>query len=275
MLVRLHRFELYSPYPSQVKIGNVDRVICVSDHYTRLTAETTGWPADKIVTVPNALDVRQFDRPKLDGARFHLGMTSMVPSRKRVDLALDVLEELRRDDDRYQLSVKSGMPWELWWVWQHQAERKHYFDAFRRVQRSPLLRDAVVFDDAGPDVPAWLRRIGVILSTSDDESFHMAPAEGMASRAVPAIRHWPGAETIYDKRWIRENPVEMAASIAELSSAQAWESARQGAFQDVQPFELGTVAETWLRLIRGGSAGSPGSAGSAARLEGTASYGAD
>ena len=160
LLVRLHRFELDSPYPAQVKIGNVDQVICVSDYYTRLTREKTGWPAAKIVTVPNALDVLQFDRPKLDGARFHLGMTSMVDMRKRVDLALDVLEELRRDDDRYLLFVKSGMPWELWWVWQHQEQRSHYFEAFRRVQRSPLLRDAVVFDDGGPDVPAWLRRIG-------------------------------------------------------------------------------------------------------------------
>ena len=110
------------------------------------------------------------------------------------------------------------MPWELWWVWKHEEQRRHYYDAFRRVQRSPLLRDAVVFDDGGPDVPAWLRRIGFILSVSDDESFHMAPAEGMASRAVPAIRHWPGAETIYDSRWIGENPAEMAASIAALSS---------------------------------------------------------
>ncbi len=269
MLVRLHRFELYSPYPAQVKIGNVDTVICVSDYYTRLTREKTGWPAAKIVTVPNALDVMQFDRPKLDGARFHLGMTSMVPMRKRLDLALDVLEELRRDDDRYQLFVKSGMPWELWWVWQHQEERIHYFDAFRRVQRSPLLRDAVVFDDAGPDVPAWLRRVGFILSVSDDESFHMAPAEGMASRAVPAIRHWPGAETIYDNRWIGENPAEMAASIAALSSPEAWEAARQDAHRDVLAWDLGAVAETWLRFIRGASPAGDGT-GASPQLQGSA-----
>ncbi len=164
--------------------------------------------------------------------------------RKRLDLALDVLEELRRDDDRYQLFVKSGMPWELWWVWQHQEQRSHYFEAFRRVQRSPLLRGAVVFDDGGPDVPAWLRRIGFVLSTSDDESFHMAPAEGMASRAVPVIRHWPGAETIYDTRWIKENPAEMAASIAALSSPEAWEAARQAAHEQIRAFDLGTVAES-------------------------------
>jgi hypothetical protein len=145
------------------------------------------------------------------------------------------------------------MPWELWWVWQHQEERAHYFEAFRRVQRSPLLRGAVVFDDGGPDVPAWLRRIGFVLSTSDDESFHMAPAEGMASRAVPVIRHWPGAETIYDTRWIRENPAEMAASIAALSSPEAWEGARQDAHEQIRAIDLGAVAESLLSLIRGGS----------------------
>jgi glycosyltransferase involved in cell wall biosynthesis len=269
LLVRLHRFELDSPYPPQVKIGNVDQVICVSDYYARLTREKTGWPAAKIVTVPNALDVLQFDRPKLDGARFHLGMTSMVDMRKRVDLALDVLEELRRDDDRYQLFIKSGMPWELWWVWQHQEQRSHYFEAFRRVQRSPLLRGAVVFDDGGPDVPAWLRRIGFVLSTSDAESFHMAPAEGMASRAVPVIRHWPGAETIYDGRWIKESPAEMAASIAALSSPEAWEEARQAAHQQIRAIDLGTVAESLLRLIRGdAAAGRPAYQLSAAQSDG-------
>ncbi len=269
LLVHLHRFELYAPYPDQVKIGNVDQVICVSDHYARLTREMTGWPAAKVVTVPNPLDVLQLDRPKLEGARFHLGMISIGESRKRFDLGLDVLEELRRDDDRYLLFVKSGMPWEHWWVWQHQEQRSHFSEAFRRVQRSPLLRDAVVFDDAGPDVAAWLRRIGFVLSTSDDESFHVAPAEGMASRAVPVIRHWPGAETIYDRRWIGETPAEMAASISALSSPEAWEAARQTAHEHVQPFELGTVAETWLRLIRGGSPDGSG-VGPAYQLQGSA-----
>ena len=170
----------------------------------------------------------QLDRPKLDGAQFHLGLIGIVPSRKRLDLALDVLEELRRDDDGYLLYVKSGMPWEHWWVWQNPAEREHYFDALRRVQRSPLLRDAVVFDDAGPDVAAWLRRVGFVLSTSDDESFHVAPAEGMASRAVPVIRHWPGAETIYDPRWIRDTPASMAASIAALAARRGLAGGRAG-----------------------------------------------
>ncbi len=250
LLVRLHRFELTSPYPRQVKIGAVNQVICVSSHYARLTREQTGWPEAKVVTIPNAIDVAQLDRPKLDGARFHLGLIGIVPSRKRLDLALDVLEELRREDDRYLLFIKSGMPWEHWWVWQNPAEREHYASALRRVQRAPLLRGAVVFDDAGPDVAAWLRRVGFMLSTSDDESFHVAPAEGMASRAVPVVRHWPGAETIYHTRWIHRSPADMAAAIAALGDEAAWRSAGDEAHAQVSTaFNLPGVCEAWRGLL--------------------------
>jgi glycosyltransferase involved in cell wall biosynthesis len=250
LLVRLHRFELTSPYPDRVKIAAVSQVVCVSRHYAQLTRKQTGWPEAKVVTVPNAIDVAQLDRPKLDGARFHLGLVGIVPSRKRLDLALDVLEELRREDDRYLLFIKSPMPWEHWWVWQNPAEREHYASALRRVQRSPLLRGAVVFDDAGPDVAAWLRRVGFILSTSDDESFHVAPAEGMASRAVPVLRHWPGAETIYDMRWIHRGPAEMAAAIGALGDEADWRRAGDDAHAQVAAaFDLPRVCETWRGLL--------------------------
>jgi glycosyltransferase involved in cell wall biosynthesis len=250
LLVRLHRFELESGYPAQVDIEAVDQVICVSRHYAQLCRERTGWPEAKVATVPNAIDVAQLDRPKLDGARFHLGLVGIVPSRKRMDLALDVLEELRREDDRYLLFIKSWMPWEYWWVWNKPAEREHYASALRRVQRSPLLRGAVVFDDAGPDIAAWLRRVGFVLSTSDDESFHVAPAEGMASRAVPVLRHWPGAETIYDMRWIHRGPAEMAAVIGVLADAADWRRAGDDAHaQAAAAFNLPLVSETWRGLL--------------------------
>jgi glycosyltransferase involved in cell wall biosynthesis len=249
LLVRLHRFELSAGYAGMVNIKAVDQVICVSRHYARLSRQRVGWPADKVVTVPNGLDTSQLDRPKLAGARFNLGLVGIVPSRKRLDLALDVLEQLRRDDDRYLLFVKSALPWEHWWVWRKAAEREHYTTALRRIQRSPLLRDAVVFDEAGPDVPGWLRRVGYLLSASDDESFHVAPAEGMASRAVPVVRHWPGAETTYDRQWIHRTPGEMAQAIAGLTEhgwQQAGERARE---QAVAAFGQDEVRASWLGLL--------------------------
>ncbi len=249
LIVRLHRFELSAGYPNLVDIKAVDQVVCVSRHYARLCRERAGWPAGKVVTIPNTVDEAQFDRRKLDGARHHLGIIGIVPARKRLDLALDVLEELRRDDDRYMLFVKSGMPWDHWWVWRKAEERAHYTTALRRIQRSVLLRGAVVFDEAGPDVAAWLRRVGFVLSTSDDESFHVAPAEGMVSRAVPVVRHWPGAETIYDTRWIHRSPADMAQAVAALDDDE-WRQAGDLAHQQAAgAFAVDHVRVSWLDLL--------------------------
>jgi glycosyltransferase involved in cell wall biosynthesis len=250
LIIRLHRFELFARYPYRVMIKNVDQVVCVDKYYAQLTAEKTGWPAKKIVALPNTVNVSQLDRPKLDGARFILGMVGIVPSRKRVDLALDVLEELRRDDERYMLYIKSGMPWDHWWIWQKPEERGHYAAALHRIQRSPLLRGAVVFDPAGPDVPAWLRRVGYVLSTSDDESFHVAPVEGMVSGAVPVVLPWPGADTVYDTRWIHQTPAEMAASIAGLGTEEQWrEAGALAKAQATETFNPRDVFPIWYRLM--------------------------
>jgi glycosyltransferase involved in cell wall biosynthesis len=249
LIVRLHRFELAAGYPNLVDIRAIDQVVCVSRHYARLCRERVGWPAGKVVVIPNAVDAAQLDRSKLEGARYHLGIIGIVPARKRLDLALDVLEELRRRDDRYLLFIKSGMPWDHWWVWRKAEERAHYTTALRRIQRSALLRGAVVFDEAGPDVPAWLRRVGFVLSTSDDESFHVAPAEGMASRAVPVLRHWPGAETIYDMRWIHRTPADMAQAIAAMGDGgwrQAGDLAQE---QAAGAFAMDKVRGSWLGLL--------------------------
>jgi glycosyltransferase involved in cell wall biosynthesis len=249
LIVRLHRFELSAGYANLVNIKAIDQVVCVSRHYARLCRERAGWPAGKVVTIPNAIDVGQMDRPKLEGARHHLGLIGIVPARKRLDLALDVLEELRREDDRYLLFVKSSMPWDHWWVWRKAEERAHYTTALRRIQRSPLLRGAVVFDEAGPDVAAWLRRVGFVLSTSDDESFHVAPAEGMASAAVPVLRHWPGAETIYDMRWIHRTPADMARAIAALGDRE-WQQAGDLAREQAgDAFALERIRASWLDLL--------------------------
>jgi len=97
LVVRLHRFELDGAWLGDVEIGSIDQVVCVSPFYAHLTRERTGWPAERIVVVPNWVDAEQLDRPKLAGAEFALGFIGVAPMRKRMDLALDVLEALRRE----------------------------------------------------------------------------------------------------------------------------------------------------------------------------------
>lgn len=249
LLVRLHRFELYAPWPREIDIAAVDTVICVSDHYKRLTVECTGWPEEKIVAIPNWVDVEQLDRPKLPDARFAVGMIGVVPARKRLDRGLDVIAELRRHDPRFTLRIKSKLPWEYWWIWKEPAEQEHYRAVLRRMRGE--LADAVVFDPYGTDVANWLRRIGFVLSTSDDESFHLAPAEGMASRAVPALLNWPGATTIYQRRWVHDDPAGIAEAIVAQAEPEAWRSAGEAARQEVRDaYALERVTQAWRELLR-------------------------
>jgi hypothetical protein len=72
----------------------------------------------------------------------------------------------------------------------------------------------------------------------------------MASGAVPVIRHWPGAETIYDQRWIRDSPAEMAAAIASVSADEAsWRAAGALAREQAGAFDIESVARTWHALL--------------------------
>jgi glycosyltransferase involved in cell wall biosynthesis len=250
LIVRLHRFELDGVWPSQLAIDAVDRVVCVSKSYAALTQSLTGWPAAKVVVIPNWVDDRGLDRPKLEGARFHLGFIGMAPARKRLDRALDVLESVRARDERFRLFVKTKLTWDYAWIWRKPDEQEHVRLVMRRLQTSPALRGSVVFDGFGPDVASWLRRIGFVLSTSDDESFHLAPAEGMASGAVPAILDWPGADTIYDGHWIHRSTDEIADFVSSVVNEGRWDAERDLArAQAREGFALDRVCAMWDSLI--------------------------
>lgn len=251
LVVRLHRMELSHDYWKEVDFESVDLVVTVGPYYRRRTIETTGWPAEKVIVVPNGVDTAVFDVAKTPDAIHNLGMIGAASARKRLDLALDVLRDLRSVDDRFRLFVKGASPWGLKWV-EDRRDEVEFFEKIReRLDTDPMLAGAVTFDPPGSDVADWLRNIGFVLSTSDDESFHLSPAEGMASRSVPVIRPWPGAAEIYDEQWLAEDSEAMAQRILSYAADQEmWAAAGSRARKEVVgSYELENVAEKWMRDV--------------------------
>ncbi|HSK96618.1 MAG TPA: glycosyltransferase, partial [Euzebyales bacterium] len=248
LLVRLHRMELETEFPAEIAIDAVDRVVLVSELFRTKAIEQLGWPDDALEVVPNWVDTLMLDRPKLPGAQFHLGLLGWIPIRKRLDRAVDTLERLLDHDPRWRLYLGGKLPWELRWVWQRLAEQQYFTEQLDRIRSSPRLRRAVNFDGHQPNVPSWMRKIGFVLSPSDDESFHLALAEGMASAAVPVVWPWDSASEVYDARWIHADSDAAADAIA----ATDWEGERRVAQRYVRErYPLEPVTAAWADLVLG------------------------
>ncbi len=173
-------------------------------------------PEKKAIWIPNLVNVARFALPKRPGAERTLGLLGMAPMRKRLDLALDLLQALWADDRRWRLRIKGQRPEDLPWVWQRADERAYYREQFQRIASAPW-SDRVRFDPPGDDVSAWLRDIGYVLSPSDFESFHMAVGEGMASGAIPVVWDWLGSDALWPAEFVFRGVDEAAGRIAGLS----------------------------------------------------------
>ena len=251
LVVRLHRVELETDYPEQLNLDNVHRVVTVSPHFREQVKKRLSALGERAVSIPNAVECDLLDQPKLGGSEFRLGLLGVCPRLKRLDLALDIFEGLRRRDRRYVLFIKGKLPTEYPWVWREEEERKYYLDQMARINRSPW-RDSVVFDPFGKDVSIWLSKIGFILSTSDIESFHLSVAEGMASGAVPVVRLRDEVPDLYPSEYCFGEAGEAVALIERLRTDEQGIGAHSDRLKSYarENFDRPKVALQWEELIQ-------------------------
>src|SRR5699024_12692549 len=68
-------------------------------------------------------------------AHKRIGFVGMVPQRKRIDLALDLLEELLETDSGFTLAVKGHTPEAFPWLCKREEEMEYYKEQFRRIEQ--------------------------------------------------------------------------------------------------------------------------------------------
>lgn len=248
LVVRLHRVEVFTEHPARVDIDNVDRVVCVSRHIADEAIERFGWDPAKLHVIPNSVDVSRFRLPKQEDARFTLAMIGYVPQRKRLDRALDVLEELRRHDPRFRLVVIGHPPSALDWV-VREVEEVHFFrDCLARAQESLALRGAVIFRPFTEHLPGELRQAGFALSTSDSEGHQVALAEAAASGAIPVILDRPGASSQFPRRWIHATGSLAAEAVAVIANGDM-SAESHAAVVHTHRWSPARVLPEWHRLL--------------------------
>lgn len=232
VIVRLHSYETFTPWPHLVDFSRVDDVLFVSEHLRDFAVEAI--PAlreehsPQLHVLPLGLQLREFARPKPVDARFTLGLVGWRVVAKDPLWALDVLREVRATDDRYRLLLIGD---------EFDASATAAAGRYGReleAALAPLEADgAVVRFGRTDDVPAALAQVGVILSSSVRESFHAGLVEGAASGAVPVVRDWPffagrstSARTLFPADWVADTPQEAAERILRATATdQEWRRA--------------------------------------------------
>lgn len=97
---------------------------------------------------------------------------------------------------------------------QRPEEMDWYREQYDRIEKiNASTPGAITFDPQGDDMPQWYRKIGIALSASDFESFHLTVADGAASGSLPASLAWAGSDFLYPREWLSATTIELAASI--------------------------------------------------------------
>jgi glycosyltransferase involved in cell wall biosynthesis len=210
VIVRLHSFEAFTVFPQLIDPSRIDAFVVVSPAFKNLMARTVPnlAGADRDVHVIGNPLAEFAAHPKSAAAPFTLGMVGWAAPAKDAVWTLDLLAALRADDDRWQLHLIGAEP-----------DDSAYGQAVRQRMARPDVADAVTVVGQTDDVPGALADVGVIVSSSTRESFHLGLAEGVASGALPVVRNWPllapygGAHGLWPDEWIVESIDEAVARI--------------------------------------------------------------
>ena len=252
LFIRIHAQELYLDYLHNVDAAKVHRFIFVGPHMRRKAIQKYALPPEKCIVIPNCVDTNALMLPKFGDYTFHIGLVGMTPHLKRIDKALDILEGLLQHDSRYVLHVKGKQPFEYPWMFsdERREERQFYQEQYSRIENNLLLKNSVIFDGWGDDMPEWYRKIGFVLSVSDRESFHLAVAECAAAGGVPIIVPWEGADDIYPSSWITPNIEQAVERILSLQKVEIFRPIAASCQQEaISRFSLMRLANIYSEIL--------------------------
>jgi len=191
-IVRLHRFEAYKDWPSQVQWENIDALITVGNTFVG-DALLGQVPDIKdrtwLVTIPNGVNLDEFgfvDR----GKGKNLACIGYLNMRKNPMFLLQCVQKLHYIDPEYKLFFAGTF---------QDPMLEQYV---RHMVQTLELADVVFFDGWQQDMNSWLQDKHYIVSSSIGESQGMGLLEGMACGLKPVIHNFPGASQIFPSEYL-------------------------------------------------------------------------
>ncbi len=236
-VVRLHRFEAYSDWPSQVRWENIDLLITVGNSFVRDAIFRQVPDIDKrtrMAAIPNGVNLDKYrftDRPR----GRNIACIGYLNMRKNPMFLLQCMQKLHYIDRGYKLFFAG--------VFQ-EPELEQYV---RHIVETMGLADAVFFDGWQEDINRWLEDKHYVVSTSVSESQGMGLFEGMACGLKPVIHNFPGANQIFPSEFL----FNISEDFCRQVTSEIYEPRRYRRFvEEKYPLErqLGRINEVFRQM---------------------------
>ncbi|WP_151523739.1 glycosyltransferase family 4 protein [Serinicoccus kebangsaanensis] len=256
MVLRVHGLDLVDPWMPLLRWDRVEVVLTTSPPMRSLTrsvaaaaAAGSGAPIPPVRVIDNLVPLREMARPKSPGARTTLGMVGWGRIVKDPAWTLDLLDR--------------EPSWRLVLIGPDFAQRPTpaqaaYVEAFRERIAAPGLRDRVHVVGRTEDVAGALQQVGVIVSSSRREGWHLGLVEGAASGAVPVVRNWPmvasrgGPRALFPDEWVVDDLDAAEARIRAVTEPGAWPGLGARAQQQADAlFDPARVADRYRSVVLG------------------------
>lgn len=228
LFVRVHAQEVRpkaAKLAKQIEFDKVEKFIFVSEDIREKAINLFKWPVEKTEVIPNFVLDKEFifNDNKFNHDILRIGMVGIIPEQKRFDRAISLLEVLLKNDINAHLYIKGQRPELLDWMLQGDRlkELNYYYNVYKRLNTNKVLRERVHFEGWGNNVAKFYEKIDVVLSPSENESFHYALADGVLSGCLPVVWPWVGANRIYSEDWVVKNESEASQRIMKFMSIDA------------------------------------------------------
>lgn len=228
LVVRMHRMELARDHGSNIDIEKVDVVVAVSTYFfERLLERYPNIPRHKVRLMHNSVQVDDYDTAWHPDRLFTLGIIGILPSRKGFKRALEILNELKKYNNRFSLKVFGKRADELAWVAKNSDEMAYFTDCQNYIEKNGLQESVYYVGHVDIKKELARQKVGYVLSVSDPdqgfpgpESFHLAVADGFSGGGVSLVQHWPGAEYIWPKDYIVKSQSELISKVIQYQDGR-------------------------------------------------------
>lgn len=204
IVCRLHSYEAFTDYITQVNWSNVDKLICVGEFIRNLVLKKTDIDKEKTDIIPNGIDIDKYNY-KERGKGFNIAYAGYINFKKGPMLLLQAFKSIYDMDSRYKLHIAGVF----------QEER--YVLYFTHMIKEMGLQGSVGYDGWQDDLDMWFEDKNYILCTSLLESQNVSVMQAMSKGIKPLVHNFPGAGDIYPSKYLWNTAGEAAAMIGEDS----------------------------------------------------------